>query len=298
MSHKSIKIVVIGNKSTGKTSLIKTIAFNTYDCAQRETIGADFAQITVKSIDNPDEQIRVQLWDIAGQERYGPHMMNYCNKAIVCFIVCDVSNSKSIRDVSVWLDIFKKYDTENKYLCYLIINKMDLFTCEHIKLSNLEDFQSVFQISTKNNRIYNTDGTESVIKEIMQIVCKNLKTKYDFITGSKEKSFEKLVSKTEKNNNIPAIFMNSVASDFLFKFWLDIKPEILWTAEERFFVSCYDTMDYIIDIMSSENRYIYNYNDNHISTSWEMLKCVVYMLEKRNYRCEMESLHMIVRRNV
>jgi small GTP-binding protein len=55
-----MKIVVIGNVATGKTSLCVRWAHGTFTDHYKATVGVDFV---VKG--------DCQLWDVAGQERFG-----------------------------------------------------------------------------------------------------------------------------------------------------------------------------------------------------------------------------------
>lgn len=63
------KILVIGDLGTGKTSFIKRYVHKFFSNSYRATIGVDFA---LKVIPWDESTIvRLQLWDIAGQERFG-----------------------------------------------------------------------------------------------------------------------------------------------------------------------------------------------------------------------------------
>lgn len=65
------KILVVGDLSCGKTSIIHRYVNDTFSNTYRATIGVDFALKTLKW--DSKTSIRLQLWDIAGQERFG-HM--------------------------------------------------------------------------------------------------------------------------------------------------------------------------------------------------------------------------------
>ncbi|KAA0202538.1 hypothetical protein HAZT_HAZT006786, partial [Hyalella azteca] len=94
------KILVIGELGTGKTSIIKRYVHQFFSQHYRATIGVDFA-LKVVSWD-ANTVIRLQLWDIAGQERFGNMTRVYYKEAVGAFIVFDVTRAQTFDCVSKW----------------------------------------------------------------------------------------------------------------------------------------------------------------------------------------------------
>jgi GTPase SAR1 family protein len=59
-----IKILVIGNSASGKTSIIRRFVSNSFDPNYNATVACDF-QLKILKFDDGNE-IRLQLWDIMG----------------------------------------------------------------------------------------------------------------------------------------------------------------------------------------------------------------------------------------
>mmetsp|Transcript_7415 Transcript_7415/g.10271 ORF Transcript_7415/g.10271 Transcript_7415/m.10271 type:complete len:208 (+) Transcript_7415:64-687(+) len=116
------KILVVGDLGCGKTSFIHRYVNHTFSNTYRATIGVDFALKTL----NWDSQtsIRLQLWDIAGQERFGHMTRVYYKEAVGAMIVFDVTREKTFQAVVKWkADID---DNLQNIPVVLLANKCDL----------------------------------------------------------------------------------------------------------------------------------------------------------------------------
>lgn len=94
------KVLVIGELGTGKTSYIKRYVHQFFSSHYRATIGVDFALKVIKWARNGI--VRVQLWDIAGQERFGQMTRVYYKEAAGAIIAFDVSRQESFDAVLKW----------------------------------------------------------------------------------------------------------------------------------------------------------------------------------------------------
>ncbi|XP_055605911.1 uncharacterized protein LOC129754075 isoform X1 [Uranotaenia lowii] len=120
------KILVIGELGTGKTSFIKRYVHQFFTQSYRATIGVDFA-LKVLNWDQ-NTIIRLQLWDIAGQERFGNMTRVYYKEAVGAFIVFDVTRSATFDAVIKWkndLDAKVQLPDGKQIPCILLANKCD-----------------------------------------------------------------------------------------------------------------------------------------------------------------------------
>ena len=121
------KILVIGELGTGKTSIIKRYVHQFFTPHYRATIGVDFA-LKVLNWDQ-NTLVRLQLWDIAGQERFGNMTRVYYKEAVGAFVVFDLTRLSTFEAVTKW-----KADLDSKVLlsngkpipAVLLANKCDL----------------------------------------------------------------------------------------------------------------------------------------------------------------------------
>ncbi|XP_060791158.1 ras-related protein Rab-38 [Neoarius graeffei] len=96
------KVLVIGDLGVGKTSIIKRCVHQVFSQHYRATIGVDFA-LKVLNWDN-HTVIRLQLWDIAGQERYGNMTRVYYREAVGALVVFDVTRASTFDAIPKWKD--------------------------------------------------------------------------------------------------------------------------------------------------------------------------------------------------
>jgi Ras-related protein Rab-32 len=103
------KVLVVGDIGTGKTSIIKRYVHSIFSNHYKATIGVDFA-LKMINLDN-ETVVRLQLWDIAGQERFGNMTRVYYKEALGALIVFDVTRVSTFEAVQKW-----KNDIDSKVL--------------------------------------------------------------------------------------------------------------------------------------------------------------------------------------
>lgn len=116
------KIVLAGNSSVGKSSLILKFVENTFKEIFLPTIGIDFK---LKTLTINDKRIKLQIWDTAGQDRFKTVNKNYYRGAHGILLMYDITQLDSFKNLNSWLIEIEK--NANKNVVKLLVgNKVDL----------------------------------------------------------------------------------------------------------------------------------------------------------------------------
>ncbi|XP_023349023.1 ras-related protein Rab-32 [Eurytemora carolleeae] len=121
------KILVLGDSGTGKTSIVRRIIRDEFSLVHSATVGVDFS-VKVLNIAQGLE-IRLQLWDLAGQDRFNHLSRLYYKQASGVLLVCDETKPDSLDSIVKWkgeLDARLQY----KIPAVLLVNKTDLIDDE------------------------------------------------------------------------------------------------------------------------------------------------------------------------
>jgi small GTP-binding protein len=127
MSGKSkrLKIILIGDYSTGKTALMERFAYNRYDSYSRSTIGVDFRD---KHVYVNGKMYTLQIWDTAGQERFESITRQVYKGSDCCLLTFALDDLHSFENLSRWKHAFLRYadiPDGNNFPFVIVGNKVD-----------------------------------------------------------------------------------------------------------------------------------------------------------------------------
>jgi len=118
-----IKIIVIGEHAVGKTSLTRKYIENEFMQDYRPTIGTN---VFIKKIKDGDYKISVNIWDVAGQERFQKMRFAYYKGAQGVIIVGDLSRKYTFKQIKqFWVPDLTKYIPKSTPVI-LLANKSDI----------------------------------------------------------------------------------------------------------------------------------------------------------------------------
>ncbi|MGQ4873165.1 MAG: Rab family GTPase [Promethearchaeota archaeon] len=166
------KICVIGDGGVGKTSMVLRYCENTFKENYIMTIGSNFSTKTVELSEYPNFNIKLQIWDLAGQKHFSFVRPPFYRGATGLIYVFDLTRRSSFSNLHNWKAEAEKVIGQKP--CILVGNKLDLAndnrevsTQEGEALKNELGAEKYYETSAK-------DGTniEDVFKELTIAILK------------------------------------------------------------------------------------------------------------------------------
>jgi len=126
------KYIIIGDTGAGKSCLLLQFTDKRFQPVHDLTIGVEFGARLV-TIDN--RQIKLQIWDTAGQESFRSITRSYYRGAAGALLVYDITRRDTFQHLGRWLEEARQNGNQNMTIM-LIGNKCDL---EHKREVTPED---------------------------------------------------------------------------------------------------------------------------------------------------------------
>jgi Ras-related protein Rab-6A len=139
-----LKLIVVGNQGTGKSCILNRFVNETFEENYQATIGLDFQS---KNITIHDQDVRLIIYDTAGQEKFRSLIPMYIREAQIILLVYDISDKDSFDAMPNWIQEVK--EVLNKEVVFALIgNKMDLESQRKIS------YEEGKKLAEKNNFVF------------------------------------------------------------------------------------------------------------------------------------------------
>ena len=117
------KVLLLGDSSVGKTCFLLRYCDKSFQEAHLSTIGLDYRLKSMKLKNG--KNIKLQIWDTAGQDRFRAITKNYYKGANGILLIYDVTNIQTFENVKNWISQIREEANPNVVI-YLVGNKIDL----------------------------------------------------------------------------------------------------------------------------------------------------------------------------
>lgn len=161
------KILVAGDKAVGKTTLIRRYVDGLFMDDTKTTIGVDFS---LKNMVFDEMNYVLQIWDIAGEEKFRLILPNYLSGTHV--VILAFNTMAELENLSNWLETFTNFLNDCSY--FLISTKSDLGisvpkqAIDEFVANN--DFERYFETSSKLNK-----NVDKVFNAVGNLLLKKFK---------------------------------------------------------------------------------------------------------------------------
>ena len=162
------KVVMVGDFSVGKTSLVQRFVDNSFSEEYLSSIGVSISKKTLHSeIDS-----MVMLWDIEGRTEKKSIFKQYLLGAKAFIIVADLTSESSIQSITKHIDLCIS-SAKNAPIC-IALNKNDLES--NVKVS-LEDIKNLSKniINVHKTSAKSGEAVEDIFNEINEALILKLR---------------------------------------------------------------------------------------------------------------------------
>jgi len=175
-----IKLILVGEPGTGKTSLINVAIGQEFKEESNSTLSSTFVP---KKFKKDGKEYNVNIWDTAGQEKYRSLTKIFIKDSKIVIFVYAINSRESFDGIkSYWVDTIKEALGDDPVLG-IVGNKCDLFMNEEVKENEAKEFAEEkgmqFQLVTAKE---NPKGFIQFLSKLLDIFLE----KNDF--GSKRNS--------------------------------------------------------------------------------------------------------------
>jgi small GTP-binding protein len=186
------KVLLLGDSSVGKTCFLLRYCDKSFQDVHLSTIGLDYRLKTITLKNN--KNIKLQIWDTAGQDRFRAITKNYYKSANGVLLIYDISNLQTYENVKNWISQIREEANPN-VIIYLVGNKIDL--PKEKRVVNIEDGEKIaeeFEIKFKEASA--KSGTN--VNEIFEELVEQIDEKFSKLEAPKKKKGNQLYTGKKK----------------------------------------------------------------------------------------------------
>lgn len=159
------KVVFIGDGKVGKSAYIQRYLDGEFSDSYVATLGVDVHTLTFNTNYGP---VTLDIWDTAGQEKFGGLGDGYYIEADGAIIFYDVTSMDSFYEVHKWLQSFRSV-TGNGTSVILCGNKSDLKDASDASdASDVPDASEVYGLTSCEVSVKNNHNCDQPMLELMR----------------------------------------------------------------------------------------------------------------------------------
>ena len=163
------KILILGDATVGKTSMLLRYIDNKFATDSLSTLGVD---VKYKYVTLDNKKIRMNIWDTAGQDRFKTIAKNYFKGANAVIFVFDVNHKNTIDKIKFWINSVKDNSSIN-ILEIIVGNKIDIEGKREVTKEQLKSLGEKYGMETFETSAKTGEGINEVFNYLVTNLIKN-----------------------------------------------------------------------------------------------------------------------------
>jgi len=204
------KYIIIGDTGVGKSCLLLQFTDKRFQPVHDLTIGVEFG---ARMITIDQRQIKLQIWDTAGQESFRSITRSYYRGAAGALLVYDITRRDTFQHLTRWLEEARQNANQNMVIM-LIGNKSDLDHRRQVSFDEGEKFAKDHGLIFLETSAKTAANVEEAFIHTAQKIYENIQSgiydvtneahgiKVGMATGGPQFTDPKKVSLNDKNNKV------------------------------------------------------------------------------------------------
>ena len=194
----SIKLIVVGEKHVGKTSIIIQYIENTFS---NEYVMSTSADKSIKEIELENgTKIRIEIWDTAGQEIYRAANKIFMKNTKIALLVYDITDQKSFDALNEFYEQINEINGKENVFFAVVGNKSDLYEEQYVAKEKGEEYAKSIKALFYEVSATDHESIENLFKDVVIKYAKNItKNNDDKKNEIKNETNEKIDNKPVDN---------------------------------------------------------------------------------------------------
>ena len=165
-TEEEIKVILIGESGTGKTSLIsgtQNIPF--YEGSQLSTLICSYTKL---NLEIHGKTYPLLLWDTMGQEKFRSLTKIFLNDSKIVIFVFDITNIASFNELDYWFEIVEN-ELGPKIIKGIAANKKDLMDEQQVEGNLIEEYAKKKGVNYSYTTATNIEDFKILLKNLVKL---------------------------------------------------------------------------------------------------------------------------------
>ena len=197
--NRDLKIIIVGDSGTGKTSFVNKYILNRFADTYQATIATQFSS---KILEIDGITYRLQFWDIAGQDRSVTTTNIFCKNTNGVVLCCEINDKNTLNNTIIWKNSIEQNIDVTNVPMIIIQNKCDLLGSELEYNNGIEELKEF----TERNGIKNCFRTSAMtgfgIQESMEYLIQEIIGVTEFKENENDNENRETVAISDKPRTI------------------------------------------------------------------------------------------------